>query len=103
VDAPRCLAGGYNGDKNPFATLFFNPDFQSVYRSWWRQLLTTRDPETGVALKDDPAVALAEIINEDSYFFWTFKPENIPAPQWAFSKRSLERGSRRATVRSRRP
>ena len=30
---------------------------------------------------DDPALFGAEIVNEDSYFFWTFRPEAIPDAQ----------------------
>jgi hypothetical protein len=87
---PDASLAGYAGDKIPFATLFFNPDFQAVYRNWWRELLTTPDPETGTALKDEPAVALAEIINEDSYFFYTFTPyQNVPAAQMEILERQF--------------
>lgn len=75
---------GYNGDKNPFAVLFFNPDFQQTYRGWWKAILTTKSPYTGLTLAEDPAVAIAELVNEDSNLFWTFTPyENIPAEQMA--------------------
>lgn len=73
--------GDYNY-QHPFAMLFFNQRFQQIYRGWWRELLTTPNPYTGLALKDDPAVAMVELVNEDSYFFWTFTPyQNIPAQQ----------------------
>ncbi len=85
---PDKSLAGYNGDKNPFASLFFNPDFQAVYRRWWTTLLNTRD-KNGLALKDDPAVALAELTNEDSYLFWTFNSNNIPAPQMAILERAF--------------
>ena len=65
---------GYDGRKPPFAALFFNTDFQKLYREWWKALLLTPDPSTGTRLIDDPAVAGLEIINEDSYLFWTFNP-----------------------------
>lgn len=71
---------GYNGQQHPFAALFFNPNFQQRYRGWWKALLTTPGPD-GKKLIDDPAVFGAEIINEDSYFFWTFSPRNIPDAQ----------------------
>lgn len=74
---------GYSGQK-PFALLFFNPDFQQIYRDWWKTLLTTPNPKTGKALRDEPALAMVELLNEDSYFFWTFQPyETVPAPQMA--------------------
>ena len=72
---------GYDGRQHPFAALFFNPDFQEVYRNWWRALLLTPSPVTGRKLIDEPAVFGAEIQNEDSYFFWTFSQQNLPDPQ----------------------
>lgn len=69
---------GYDGNKNPFAALYFNQDFQKQYQSWWKALLLTPDEKTGARLVNEPAVFGAEIINEDSYFFWTFNPELIP-------------------------
>jgi len=72
---------GYDGKTKPFAALFFNPIFQSKYYSWWKALLTTPDKTTGVRLIDEPAVFGLEIINEDSYFFWTFKSDAVPDPQ----------------------
>lgn len=69
---------GYDGKQHPFAALYFNRDFQEKYRSWWKALLLTPSPTTGKPLIADPAVAGCEMINEDSYFFWTFSPDNIP-------------------------
>lgn len=71
---------GYDGHHHPFAALYFNPAFQERYRGWWKALLTTPD-RNGKKLIDDPAVFGCEIINEDSYFFWTFDAKNIPDPQ----------------------
>lgn len=72
---------GYKGQV-PFSLLFFNPQFQDLYRGWWKTLLTARNPILNNKLCDEPAIAFLEIINEDSYLFWTFKPyESIPAPQ----------------------
>ncbi len=80
---------GYTG-QNPFALLFFNPDFQQVYYAWWRTILTTPNPKTGKTLRDDPAVAMVELVNEDSTMFWTFKPyETIPEPQMAIVERQF--------------
>jgi hypothetical protein len=85
---------GYSGGKHPFALLYFNPAFQEVYREWWRYLLTTPNPHTGMAIKDDPAVAFAEMYNEDSTLFWTFNPDagntgNIPDPQRALIEKQF--------------
>ncbi|MDA1190203.1 MAG: hypothetical protein O3A46_00805 [Candidatus Poribacteria bacterium] len=69
-------------NKRPFALLTFNERMQEIYNSWARAILTTENPYTGVALADEPAALLVEIINEDSYFFWTFTPNNVPAVHW---------------------
>ncbi|HAB19789.1 MAG TPA: hypothetical protein DCE44_25565, partial [Verrucomicrobiales bacterium] len=71
---------GYNGKTHPFAALMFNPEFQEHYRSWWKALLLTPDA-LGRRLVDEPAVFGVEIQNEDSFFFWTFNPDQIPAAQ----------------------
>ena len=72
---------GYSGQNHPFAALFFNPDFQKQYQGWWKALLLTRGKASGTRLVDEPAVAALEIINEDSYFFWTFEPNQVPDAQ----------------------
>lgn len=72
---------GYNGNQHPFAALQFNREFQEKYRGWLSALLTTKNEQTGVTLLDERAVFGIEIQNEDSFFFWTFNPENIPDPQ----------------------
>ncbi|MHB8898190.1 MAG: hypothetical protein ACYC6Y_05545, partial [Thermoguttaceae bacterium] len=72
---------GYNGSQNPFAALYFNPEFERRYRQWWQMLLTEKGKGSGKALIDEPALMGAEIINEDSFFFWTFAENNIPDPQ----------------------
>lgn len=72
---------GYDGKSHAFATLYFNAKFQEKYRGWWKALLTTPSPTTGKRLIDEPAVLGAELINEDSFFFWTFNEKNIPDQQ----------------------
>ena len=71
---------GYDGKKHPFASLMFNPEFQERYRSWWKALLLTPDAG-GRRLVDEPAVFGLEVQNEDSFFFWTFNPDQIPDTQ----------------------
>ncbi|MFI5381637.1 MAG: hypothetical protein ACHRHE_20255 [Tepidisphaerales bacterium] len=72
---------GYDGQKHPFASLYFNPDFQKQYREWWKAMLLTPDARTGRKLIEEPALMSVELVNEDSYFFWTFAEANIPDPQ----------------------
>jgi hypothetical protein len=50
-----------------------------------RKLYLPTNPYTGVPLKDEPAVALIQVQNEDSLFFWT--TQNLAEPQ----KRMLAR------------
>jgi len=80
---PSAGIPGYDtiANKKPFALLYFDPRMQRIYRSWARALLTTRNPYTGVPLGKEPAIAMVEIVNEDSYFFHTFSSRNIPAVQ----------------------
>lgn len=72
---------GYDGRKNPFAALMFNPEFQARYRSWWDALLRTPGKRSGRKLIDEPALMGVEMQNEDSFFFWTFSEQNIPDAQ----------------------
>ncbi len=58
-------AGGNHG------LLFFDKKLQEAYKNWFRKVLTEKNPHTGIALKDDPALAMIQIQNEDSLLFWT--------------------------------
>ena len=69
-------------NKKPFTLLYFDPRFQETYRSWAKRLLDTKNPYTGLTLARDPAVGMVEIINEDSFFFHTFKKGNVPPQYW---------------------
>lgn len=81
---PHYNIPGYDtiDNKVPFALLTFDQRMQEIYKSWARKLLDTKNPYTGLTLGHDPAVAIVEIINEDSYFFWTFTKRNIPEIHW---------------------
>ena len=63
--------------KTPFGLLIFEPRMQEIYKSWQLQILDTRSPYSGMTLAQDPALGLVEIQNEDSLFFWTFKPADL--------------------------
>ncbi len=69
-------------NKHPFAAIFFDERLQAIQRGWLRQVLTTVNPYTKVALGKEPALAAIELVNEDSLFFWTFTPQNVPPPLW---------------------
>ncbi len=81
---PKFALPGYDKlkNKNPFALLYFDPRMQELYHAWATQILTTPNPYTNVPLAQDPALAIIEIVNEDSLFFWTFSQKNIPPTQW---------------------
>ncbi|MFP5081315.1 hypothetical protein [Pedobacter sp. JCM 36344] len=69
---------GYSGQDDLWAVLYFDEKLQEAYKAWVKQLYTLPNPYTGIALKDEPALAVIQIENEDSAFFWTFsniKPE----------------------------
>ncbi len=69
-------------NKKPFALLYFDSRMQEIHRAWLKQILTTKNPYTGKPLSDEPAVAMVEIVNEDSLFFWTFNHKTIPEQHW---------------------
>jgi hypothetical protein len=75
---------GFGGDfKNtkPFGLLYFDPKMQELWRTWVRGLLTSPNPH-GPVLAKEPALAVVEVVNEDSLFFWTFSKANIPPVHW---------------------
>lgn len=62
----------------PFGLLQFDERQQELYRRGVRKLLRSPNPfEGGLPLAEDPAVAMIEIQNEDSYLFWTFNTANF--------------------------
>ncbi|MGE3851572.1 MAG: hypothetical protein AB7K09_07520 [Planctomycetota bacterium] len=82
---PRVGIEGYETSQNktPFALMYFNPRLQELWRGWAKAVLTTPNPYTKLALGEDPAVGIVEIINEDSMLFWTFKQGTVPPAQWS--------------------
>jgi hypothetical protein len=57
--------------ENLSGLVFFVPEVQKAYKGYLRALYTRPNPYTGVALKDEPAVAIIQIQNEDSLLFYT--------------------------------
>ncbi len=49
----------------------------ALHRGWAKQILTTDNPYTGRALAREPALAIVELVNEDSLFFWTLSRKTI--------------------------
>jgi hypothetical protein len=62
------LDSGGNGN---MGLLFFDKKLQEAYKSWMKQVLTEKNPYTGIPLASDPALAVVQIQNEDSLLFWS--------------------------------
>ncbi len=63
-----------HGDKaDLWGLLFFRDDLKQGYKAWTKALLTRKNPYTGIPLAKDPALAILQIQNEDSLFFWTLQ------------------------------
>ena len=58
--------------------LFFDKNLQTAYKAWMKVVLTEKNPHTGIALGQDPSLAVVELQNEDSLLFWT--SQNIKGP-----------------------
>jgi hypothetical protein len=72
---PREAADGWQiPQDSPGLTglIYFEPSLQDAYKGWLRQTLLPVNPHTGLALKDDPSLAIIQMQNEDSLLFWTF-------------------------------
>ncbi len=65
-------------DPAPFGKLFYDEPTQARYLDLMRSALGAVNPHTGRSLARDPAVGFIELCNEDSLFFWTFKPAGLP-------------------------
>jgi len=69
-------------NKKPFGLIFFDPTLQRMHRQWLDAALRSENPH-GPPLAEEPALAMVELVNEDSFFFWTFTPQNVPEPHWS--------------------
>jgi len=68
--------------------VIFDPRMIELQKDYARQLLTHRNPRTGLTYAEDPAVAIIELSNEDSLFLaWTSgflrgRQTTQPASDW---------------------
>ena len=60
------------GGANPAGLVFFEPAMKRGFKAWLKALYTRKNPYTGLALAEDPAVAIIELQNEDSLLWWDF-------------------------------
>jgi len=65
--------GEYKDKVQPWALMYFNDKYKNAYKKWVELLYTRPNPYTNIPLKDDPAVAIIQIKNEDSVLFWTIQ------------------------------
>lgn len=61
---------GFQGGSLTGLVFFYEP-VREMYKNWLRRLYTEPNPYTGIPLKDDPAVAIIQLQNEDSLLFFT--------------------------------
>lgn len=61
---------GFDGGSLTGLVFFYEP-VQEMYKKWLRRLYTDPNPYTGIPLKDDPALAIIQLQNEDSLLFYT--------------------------------
>jgi hypothetical protein len=93
--------GEYTGATDLWALMYFDETLKAAYKEWVRVLYTEVNPHTGIALKDEPAVAVIQIKNEDSVLFWTIglmKPNHKATVErafhaWLLSKYSTIQGA----------
>lgn len=64
---------GYSDKDDLWGVMYFNDKLQDAYKAWVRVLYAENNPYTGIALKDEPAVGIIQIMNEDGVFFWTMQ------------------------------
>ena len=70
--------------KNLKMASLFNPDLIEAQKRLARQLFKHRNPYTGLAIVDDPAVALYEITNENSMTStWGSLKSRVPEPYYS--------------------
>jgi hypothetical protein len=74
--------GRFDGKKNriavPHSAIFYSPEIQTLHIRQIVNLLDHKNPYTGLTYAADPAVAVIEIVNEQSILFYT-SPEPLKA------------------------
>lgn len=64
---------GYGDGEDIWGLMFFDERLRNAYKGWVRKLYAEPNPYTGIPLAKDPAIAIAQVKNEDSLLFWTFQ------------------------------
>lgn len=69
---------GYSGSDHLWEVMYFSDTLKQAYKTWVNYLYTETNPYTGIPLKDDPAVGIIQVKNEDGVFWWTI--QNVKEP-----------------------
>jgi len=78
---PQMGLPGYKAGQMTPHFQFIHPMGQEIWKRWVTRLLTARNPYTGMRNAEDPTIAIIQLVNEDNYFWYTFRPyATIPAP-----------------------
>jgi hypothetical protein len=59
------------GGAGKWGSLCYDHQLQDAYKAWMKQVLTEKNPYTGIPLCDDPGLAIIQIQNEDSLLWWS--------------------------------
>jgi hypothetical protein len=72
----------------PYGLIFLDDTLRNAYKGWLTELMTRPNPydPQGLPLAGDTAVAIVELLNEDSVFFNTFNPEQWPPEMQAIQE-----------------
>ncbi|HBC86585.1 MAG TPA: hypothetical protein DCZ94_06495 [Lentisphaeria bacterium] len=72
------IEGHANGSL--YTLVFWDPTLQKAYKGWLKEALTRPNPyeKNKLPLSKDPALAILQIQNEDSFLFWT--AQNLKGP-----------------------
>ena len=58
--------------------VYLSPRVRDAYKVWTREFYARPNPHTGLAIAEDPTVAILQVLNEDSLLFWT--AQRLPDP-----------------------
>lgn len=61
---------------------YWSRDLRDLIKGWYRQILTTENPYTGLSMAEDPAVNIFELQNEQNMLFWGLGPNICDAERW---------------------
>ena len=76
--------------KNTSGFANFMPELQAAQWEWLQALMNHTNPHRSMAYKDDPALAIVEVHNEDS-IFWHFPLNGIESGEFPNHKAALQR------------